>query len=112
MNTDTPTERQRALRRFMPADRERLVAEFRASGLSCRAFSAQHGVKLATFYGWLQRKPKLETAAFASVEVPLRAAAPIEVLFPNGVRVAIRPAGTGVELPALLRSLAGCTGGA
>ncbi len=80
--------------------------------MSCRAFSAQHDVKLATFYGWLQSKPRPLTTAFAAVEVPLRAAAPIEVLFPNGVRVAIRPAGAGMELPALLRSLAGCTGGA
>lgn len=110
MNDDIPTERQRALRRFNAADRERLVAEFRASGLSCRTFSAQHGLNVATFYGWLQRKPK--PVSFAAIDVPLRATAPIEVLFPNGVRVAIRPAGAGMELPALLRSLAGCTGGA
>ena len=110
MNNDAPTERQRVLRRFTAADRERLVAEFRASGLSCRAFSTLHGLNLATFYGWLQRKPK--AVAFAAIDVPLRVAAPIEVLFPNGVRVAIRPVGAGVELPALLRSLADCPGGA
>jgi len=94
--------------RTSAADRERLVAEFRASGLSRQAFAQQHGIHLTTFHGWLQRRVLRKATGFAEVQVAPWSQAAIELLLPNGTRIGIRHQGKREELVALIRGVAGC----
>jgi len=66
--------------------RQRLQ-RFERSGLSAVAFCAKEGVSVPSFYAWRRRllRPPIETAARL---VPVRlfpAAAPVEILLPDGL---------------------------
>lgn len=88
------------------------MAEFRASGLSGRAFAEQHGIKLPTFYSWLKTRAVRKATGFTEVQVAPWSQAAIELLLPNGTRIGIRHQGKREDLVALVRGVAGCSGGA
>ena len=97
------------------AERERLIQEQAASGLTKKAFCARRHINLATFYAWTKssRAITARPPAFAQVEVvpqvdpTANAPAAVEVLLPNGARVGIRHQGRRDELVALIRGVAG-----
>ena len=84
------------------------------SGLTKRAFCAQRQINLGTFYAWTRRRHAVavvRTPAFAQVEFAACSQAAVEVLLPNGARIGIRHQGQRDELIALIRGVAGYTGG-
>ncbi|MFZ4395090.1 MAG: IS66 family insertion sequence element accessory protein TnpA [Kiritimatiellia bacterium] len=111
MKTKTTAERRC---RFTATERNRLIQEHAASGLTKKAFCARRRINLATFYAW---KPRPQTAAatpaatFAQVEVcassHAESPAAVEVLLPNGARIGIRHQGKAQELIELIRGVAG-----
>jgi hypothetical protein len=88
---------------------QRLIGEWRASGLSVRAFCARRGLATPTFYAWrrtLERRAA-EKAAFAPVQVvtdttPATASA-LEVVLVDGRTVRVAP---GFDTATLQRLLA------
>jgi transposase-like protein len=110
MEAERPTAKRRVVTRYSAADRERLIAEQADSGMSKTAFCAQRGVNLSTFHGWAKRRRngKVREPMFAQGQVVVAAeAAAVEVLLPNGVRIAIRHPGRCEELVSLIRGVAG-----
>jgi hypothetical protein len=101
------------------AERERLIQEQAASGLTKKAFCVRRHINLATFYAWTKpsRAIMVRPPTFAQVEVvpqvdpAANASAAVEVLLPNGARVGIRQQGRRDELVALVRGVAGYAGG-
>jgi len=90
-------------------EKDALVAEYRNSGLTQRAFAERSGIKFSTFTAWVQgrrlaRRGGQRKARFA--EVPLMSAVPVMpglvVQLPDGVIVRGTNAG---ELAALVRAL-------
>lgn len=76
-----------------------------------KAFCAQRGINLGTYYGWEKRRlPVKRQPAFAEVELPpaFPTACEIEVLLPTGARVGIRHQGRRDDLVALIRGVSGC----
>jgi len=101
--------RRRVLRRYGAEDRERLIREQAASGLTKKAFCEERGISLGTFHGWRRQPRRVKPKpAFAQVQVPSTTQAAVEVLLPNGVRIGIRHQGKSDELVALVRGVAGC----
>ena len=43
------------MRHYTPDERSRLVSDWRSSGMSCKAFSKQHGVSPASLSAWQKR---------------------------------------------------------
>ena len=101
---ESPTD-QRVIRRHSAADRERLIVEFKSSGLSQRAFAGRLGIHPATLSGWIRKAPGAP-ASFAEVSLPLSAPAPIEVDLPNGVRIRVRTTGDVSRTAELIRAVA------
>lgn len=83
------------------------LAAWKASGLSQSAWCREHGVSLASF-GYWRRKLAGPTGSTPSVLPIRRAPDPtvemLEVRLPNGIVLRV----PGVDLAALLRSLAAC----
>ena len=60
------------------ARRERLLAEFKRSGLSAYAFSKRHAVAYTTLIQWLKRSsPVFKDSSFAEVKLPATAPEPL-----------------------------------
>ncbi len=94
--------------RYSAEDRERLINEHAASGLTKKAFCVQRGVNVGTFMGWRNLPAsKNRQPVFAKVNVPAPQPAAVEILLPNGVRVGIRHEGKQAELITLVRGVAG-----
>lgn len=69
-----------------------LLSAWSSSGQSKAIFCREHNIKESTFYYWLkQQKQKAAAAApkFIKVAPPTPPAAPIEISYPNGVRIAV-----------------------
>jgi transposase len=92
----------------------RRISQWRASGLSVRAFCAQYGLTPASFYHWrrvLERRPAEEPAAFVPVQVvadavPTQASA-LEVVLADGRTVRVAPGFDAATLRRLLAVLEG-----
>jgi len=93
--------------------RRELLAAFRASGLTRRAFARQEGIRYTTFCAWVQweeradRRPALAAKAavrFAEVALPASVAQVLEVRLPDGTTLRGERVG---ELAALVRALRG-----
>jgi hypothetical protein len=87
-----------------------LIDQWRASGLSVRAFCARHGLATASFYNWrrlLQRRAAAQPPAFVPVQVvadaPSDRTGALEVALLNGRTVRVAP---GFDAPTLRRLLA------
>jgi transposase len=91
----------------------RWIRQWRASGLSVRAFCARHGLATPSFYHWrrvLDRRAA-EKAAFLPVQVladasPARASA-LEVILADGRAVRVAPGFDAATLRQLLAVLEG-----
>lgn len=108
--------RDRAGRQHVPRERrEQLVAAFRESGLTRRAFARREGIRYTTFCNWTQRAAKRDGAGLAAVapvrfaEVALPASSStsasdggLEVRLADGTTVR---GGSVEELAALVRAL-------
>ena len=97
-------------RRRSASEVERLVAEFRASGLSVARFAADQGVAPGTVYLWLRACPEAGPAL-----VPVRVtppagggAEPIRLVHPSGWRVEFPSGLAPSALASLLNSLGSC----
>lgn len=69
-----------------------LVSDWRTSGLTQEAFSAQHGIKVATFSYWVARSKECDSATCHFIPLPAglsNASSQVEILYPNGVRVKV-----------------------
>lgn len=83
------------------AERDELIALYRASDLSPVAFSKEFGIKHSTFYNWLsvaRKKPalvkKATKQAFQEVSLPemtVKKEDHLELLFPSGVILKLSP---------------------
>src|SRR5436309_8966665 len=97
----------------------RWINQWRASGLSVRAFCARHGLATASFYNWrreLQRRAAAEQAAaeqpaFVPVQVVADAVpaqdSALEVVLAGGRTVRVAPGFDAVTLRQLLAVLEG-----
>ena len=92
---------------------QRRIEQWRASGLSVRAFCARHGLATASFYNWrrvLQRRAADEPA-FVPVRVvadaPPAQASALEVVLTDGRAVRIAPGFDAATLRRLLAVLEG-----
>ena len=91
----------------------RCIGQWRASGLSVRAFCARHGLATASFYNWrrvLERRAA-DQATFVPVEVVAGAvpahATGLEVVLADGRAVRIAPGFDAATLRRLLAVLEG-----
>jgi hypothetical protein len=100
--------RKRRITRYTHKQRKRFLKAFDQCGESQKDFCVARGINPGTFKGWLARRDKASAQGFAKVELPLPKVAPIEIAFPNGVRVAIGKQSNRDELIALIRGVAGC----
>jgi hypothetical protein len=96
------------LKRKSAEERKQLLREFEGSGKSQQEFCDERGIKLATFKSWYYEKKAAAEPGFAEVAVAMSEAGSVEVIFPSGVRVSIRGAGSREELVWLVRGVAGC----
>ena len=88
---------------------QELLAEHRASGVSQKRYCEQRGVSYSTFQYW-QRKTKADGQArntgFLRLMPVTLDIEPIEIRFPSGVVISVRP---GFD-PELLRNIAAALG--
>lgn len=77
------------MKRTNQKEMEAVIASYRSSGLTQRAFCEREGIKLPTFSYWFRRVGQDNPASGSFVEVsPVAASAEeLEVVFPNGVIV-------------------------
>lgn len=68
---------------------EAVIASYRSSGLSQRAFCEREGIKLPTFSYWFRRvgQEKAVSGRFVELSSVAATAEGLEVVFPNGVIV-------------------------
>lgn len=80
-----------------------LVATWRSSGLTKKAFCREAGIKPGTFSYWVSRSRQEEKSGFAELLPDKGALAKeLEVIFPNGVRIKV-PSGDVHTLSRLIR---------
>jgi len=75
-----------------------LVKEWKQSGQSQKVFCQEHEIKQGTFAYWLRKKKQHEasTGGFLPVRVrPDSERKPVELIFPNGVRLQMEQADPG-----------------
>ena len=68
-----------------------LIAEYRQSGLSTKAFCADKDVKVSTFQYWIQKQKKEQLSGFIPVKTGMQPSGthPVEVVYPNGIRLCL-----------------------
>ena len=92
---------------------QRRIDQWRVSGLSVRAFCAQHGLAQASFYAWRRvlKRRAAEQPAFVPVQVVADAtsdqAGALEVVLLNGRTVRVAPGFDAATLRRLLAVLEG-----
>lgn len=107
---DTGEKRDARGRKLMKAQyRAALLAAYRESGLTQKAFAAREGVSYSTLTGWLAAERGQPVAKPAFKEVSWRGPAtvgtwPMEIALPNGLVIRAREAGAVAELIGLLKS--------
>lgn len=89
------------------AEREALITEFKASGLTRKEFAKQHGIPENTFIYWLRPKSVIP-AGFAEVKITAPVRMPLEVELKNGVRIRLCCTDKRIGLAELLREVSRC----
>jgi len=80
-------------RRWSRTEREQLLQDFRASGLTQVRFAAEHGVKVTTLRNWIYKPASADDQAggFAPVRIvgarPVDLRSAVTVRWPQGVEV-------------------------
>jgi len=66
-----------------------LVAEYRSSGISAKAFSKEKGISPTTFGYWVRKKKEEDhPGGFISIATGLKSSAgELELIYPNGVKL-------------------------
>lgn len=77
-----------------------LVAEWRSSGMTQKAFCREAGIKPGTFSYWVSRSRQGDKSGFAEL-LPERVTE-LEVVYPNGVKIKV-PSGDANTLSLLIR---------
>lgn len=100
---------RRVLARYSAEDRERLIKEHAASGLTRREFCERHGINLTTFYGWFKASPKATAPQFMEVALPAGTpAAAIEIELGTAVRIRLHDGSQLQVVLAALKELGAC----
>jgi transposase-like protein len=103
---DTGAKRDGRGRRIAtPAERVALVAAYRRSGLTQRAFAEREGIKYCTFTSWVQgrRQSRPTKTRFAEVTLPPATVSDLSVRLPDGVVVRGSSASAVAQLVRALR---------
>lgn len=104
---------RRVSRRTSAAERERLIAEYKSSGLSRREFAERHGINPLTFNGWFRRslrggEPPLSGTGFVKVQLSSGPIKPVDVEADCG-GMTLRICGLEIKQAAkLLREVSSC----
>lgn len=70
-----------------------LVADWKASGLSQRAFSELHDINIATLGYWVAKAKELDSVTNGFIALPHDSSNKdnqVEILYPSGVRLKVR----------------------
>lgn len=86
-------------------EKEALVKEYRASGLSLKAFAEGRGVADSSLAYWVKKR---DMGRFAEVKVAMPAQMPVEVELRNGIRIRVCCEGKRLGLAELIRDAARC----
>jgi transposase-like protein len=94
---------------------QRMLADFRCSGLSIRGFCRAHGLHESAFYFWRrelvrrQRRSAKRTASSKPMFMPIRVVAsqPLEVVLRSGQVVRVTPGFEAAHLQAVVAALEG-----
>jgi transposase-like protein len=103
---ETGAKRDGRGRRIAAAEeREALVAQYRSSGLTQRAFAEREGIKFSTFTAWVQgrRYAGKSGRKVRFAQLPMMAASGLAVQLPDGVIVRGTSASEVAELVRALR---------
>ena len=87
--------------------RTALLAAYRESGMTQKAFAAREGVSYSTLTGWLSEERRRATTppAFKEVTLPVTSTLwPMEIVLPNGLVIRARETVAVTELIGLLKS--------
>lgn len=117
--TAAGTQRRHGLGRDREAFWLDALSRQRATGLGVRAFCAREGLREATFYRWRREVGRRDAPAFVELRpapptepepavaaVAQPADAPVELVFPQGPRVLVRPGCDAALLRRVLAALA------
>src|SRR5690554_5175478 len=67
-----------------------MVEDWKASGLTQKAFSALHGIKVATLGYWVAKSKEPKVAGFIALTgKPVTSSERIEIIYPTGVRLRV-----------------------
>ena len=69
-----------------------LVSDWKASGLSQKAFGKLHGINVATLGYWVSRAKEQESSTGGFIEMTSGSAVksdPVEIIYPTGVRLKV-----------------------
>ena len=108
MNTEERTRKRRVLVRRSAEDREQLIQEYEASGLTRRKFCAKRKINLMTFHGWFKKQASPPAAQFREMALPVGGTAPIEIELPKGVCIRLRDPSALREVAAFIREVNAC----
>ena len=89
---------------------ESILARYRASRLSCRAFARQEGLPVTSLANWLRGRRSTPTPSLVPVRVVANAAgsiAPFELSLTNGRTIRVRPGFDADELRRLIATADG-----
>jgi transposase-like protein len=105
---DTGEKKDARGRKLMKAQhRAALLAAYRESGLTQKAFAAREGVSYSTLTGWLlaERRQAARPPTFKEVTWPATSGPwPMEIALPNGLVIRARESVAVAELIGLLKS--------
>ncbi len=68
------------------------VQKWRESTLTKKEFCQQQGIKESTFGYWIARSNEKRKRGFLPLSAPCAGAAPVEIIYPNGIRVKVTAA--------------------
>jgi len=98
-------------RRWLRTEREQLLRDFRASGLTQVRFAAEHGVSIGTLRNWIYKPASADdqSGGFAPVQIvgarPIGSRNAITVRWPQGVEVELAVDLDGSGVVRLVREL-------
>jgi hypothetical protein len=106
-NNDIDTQGAKQIVRRTTAERETIINEFKASGLTRKEFAKQRGLRVHAL-AYLLRPKKVHRALFAEVKVAASIKMPVEVELKNGVRIRLCCTEKQFALADVLREVSRC----